>query len=395
MRESLEIAQNPQSDSHSLDQLANSPDAAVRRAVAKNPNTSIATCLKLDAEFPNDPALFVRAASNPNTPPELLQVLFRKYRHVVVSAISQNPHTPTPILEGLGQSDNLVMQGYLIHNPSSPTSVIERLAATHNPKWQTAITAHPNVSPLARDIINFMNGGTKPAIAILERLAQDTRKPLRCLVATFPQTPSSILAILAQDTDKEVFLKVAQHPNLTAPQLEALTKKIVTAHQQWLKSSSVIDLTWGETFHAIVQHPNITAKALASLAELKHDQQYETDEAIRKIIEHPLTPAKTLTMFAETLRLDALANAKGWALGLNTNTPTEALEIMIEKHLAGRHFNSNRALFKILANPNMSPQRIEHIVANSSPSAALRQVLLQNPQTPEHIRQQLSNQKEP
>ena len=122
----MKVASNPGTPPFLLESLATDTDMMVREAVAANRYTPPETLTSLA----KDVRRYVRrnVAANQNTPPAALESLATYHDYYVPRYLAGNPSTPASVLEAFAQSKDYTMRAIVANNPSAPLSVLEVLA---------------------------------------------------------------------------------------------------------------------------------------------------------------------------------------------------------------------------------------------------------------------------
>jgi len=279
-------------------------------------------------------------AWHPNTPVEVLEKWANESE--LRKGVAYNSSTPAEILAQLAADDDDQIQASVAQNPSTPAIVLEQLA--NNPIHDLLLAKHPN-TPLA--VLEI----------VIERLAMDQRLSVRKYVAKHPRTPAKILTQWAKK-NPELHPWIAQNPNTPTDILEELLQKSLL-----------------EVREAVAQNPN-TASGI--LLQLSKDRQPKVRQSVAK---NPHTPGHIL----ESLTIDLYC---GTILSQNPNTPATALE-----RLAAR--SGIYDLF-LVRHPNILPRTLVKVLERLARnlSSSIRIYVARHPCTPQHILEELSQDKE-
>ena len=263
-----------------LAEMAQSPDWQQYQTAARHPDTPVHILEELFNNSEKDLAL-THLASNPSTPPELLEKLADRTNGYgdIGREVAANPSTPVSLLEKLADSNfhNAVHQGVAC-NPMTPPFLLERLA--HKPNMAGYVYATIAQNP-------------NTPVRVLEYLVQadNARAPQwLAVIANNPKTPKNlVLQILSKFEAMGHFsLTVGQAswPNnlLVSPRfLEVLLHKaeedLKTGWHKQHKDSAISQMV------AIARHPHTPESVLRQLL-------LETEEhSIRlAIAANPQTP---------------------------------------------------------------------------------------------------------
>ncbi|MBD2612657.1 hypothetical protein H6G94_15490 [Nostoc punctiforme FACHB-252] len=263
-----------------LEKLSSHPRIEIREAVARNPNTSTKTLLKLGKEFPeaiianpifnlllleNPESHFVRLslARSTTTSEDVIVRLSKIEDEEILCAVAENPKTSLDILEQLVEEPPLFYDDEnadesdfdrlfiaIAHNPNTCESLFHQLADTGSTSVQIAIAQNPKApSSLLTKFADWRNFSMHKALArnpqapieILEKLAGENEKEIREMVKNHPNVSKTAIAIihfmegkpgtsiellekLASDKRASVRLLVASHPSTPAKILEKLAQ---------------------------------------------------------------------------------------------------------------------------------------------------------------------------
>ena len=147
------------------------------------------------ARFAADPHLSVRehAASHPNLPPGLLDILVLDKWHHVRAAVAANPSCGARLLEILADDTVPLVNTAAAANPDTPSATLEKLASHDMHTVRAAAAANPSLN--AR---------------LVSELAQDPKSEVRAAVAARPRLPADTVAVLCQDPEPEVAAAAAR-----------------------------------------------------------------------------------------------------------------------------------------------------------------------------------------
>lgn len=169
---------SPQTPAAELARLAQAPDAAVRAAVARHPNTPAGLLAELGAEFPGEvlgnPALPLLRLAEPG--------LLTRWPARTLEALTGQPAAPDWLLRLAAAHVRIEVQLAVAVRPALPDDVLTALA--RSPFWTV------------REIV-----ARKPELApgLLAALARDLDYGVRLSVAGRSDLPPEVYARLRQD----------------------------------------------------------------------------------------------------------------------------------------------------------------------------------------------------
>lgn len=221
-------------------------DREICWAVANNINTPISVLEKLATWFPerdefsaaeDGDLVHIGVAINPNTPPHVLEQLSHHHRTLVRKKVAQHPNTSVSVLERLINDNHKKVVLEVAKNPNISLSkalllkiqsLLEYLAGEYDQYDQNLIfltqedrgllddiTNHPHVPESAMQIIDAIDNKPGVPIAILEKLAQDSRYYVRKKLAKNTHLPAYLMESLAEDQQPEVRREIAK--NIATP----------------------------------------------------------------------------------------------------------------------------------------------------------------------------------
>ncbi len=372
-----ELATSPATLADVLRQLACHKNARVRYEVGRNPRVPTDTKLQLMADCEEIPGLgSVRSAlaSNPDTPPNILESLAKENYSNVREKVAQNPNTPLSILQELTMDKNgevacvasqiikLRQSSYGVLDFSKESiKVAEILETYQRPDWNK----------------NWSNRGHAASnpntpIFLLEELAKDKEEMIRQGVASNPQTPIHILEQLAQDDSRHVRNAIAC--NIRTP-INIVFKQL--ARDSWASRRIAAQMSsqdYGSTevddigdilaeesaspieviLQRLIQEGKEASRVYLAcrvdlsadlLIQLARSSEYKVREAIAR---NSRTPSEGLIYLADDKQFKIRL-----ALAQNPNTPGVLLE-----ELAKDSESSVRD--KAMQNLNLSKDAIEH-----------------------------------
>jgi hypothetical protein len=331
----IALARSTKSDENTLTQLSKIKDEEILCAVAQNPKTPLRILEELTdklisnyhgGEYPDEfncQNILGAIAQNPQVTESLLIKLSNVNSDFINFLIAENPKVSASLLDRFADYKNSRMHQIILQNDKTLATTLEKLAGEESSVTREMVRCHPNVSELAKQIINFMEEKPGTPIELLENLAADPRHSVRRLVAIHPKTSARILEKLAQDSNcnindpyHHVLYGAARNINASSTVLEIFSKFLVEKNKILYSSSQ----TYTMDAINLVEHHNVTEKVLRILLSMKHC------DVIRKIASSPKTPRNILVEIAN-IQLDHRTDYffQEW-LARNPNTPAEALE---------------------------------------------------------------------
>jgi hypothetical protein len=128
--EHLIYADNPDTSSEVLKQLASSKDPYVRYGVAHSTNTPPEVLKQLASD--KAPSVRSGVAYNTNTPPEVLKQLASDKALSVRSGVACNTNTPPDVLKQLASDKALSVRSGVAYNRNTPPDVVQQLATDYD-----------------------------------------------------------------------------------------------------------------------------------------------------------------------------------------------------------------------------------------------------------------------
>lgn len=240
-KEGAAQAENASPDA--LAKFASDPDPAIRLAVAANTATPEEIVERLAAD--DDPAVRhvtnhvlvhvwdhnddedLRAASNPDTPPDEMIKLGRYGSPEVQERVAKNPSAPAAALDAMvvdriGDPSAWYMNRLVAEHLNASQETLVRLAGDANEDVREQVAANLNTSQetllrLAGDPNRYVRGrvaeSPNASKRALEVLADDVEPWVRGQVAANSNTPKATLALLADDYEPVVYEAAAANPN--------------------------------------------------------------------------------------------------------------------------------------------------------------------------------------
>jgi hypothetical protein len=353
------LAQNPASPSDLLEKLVEHPDPEVHELVVLNPNTPAALLFSLGQRFPK------QLMKNPMFPLLLLESpnLYAEMPEQTLAGLLAQDGTPEPLLEWASGHKSDFIRLAVAHNQAASGGLLRRLSFDREPSIRRAVSAHP-----------------KTPLEVLARLSNDASQEIRQLIARNPRTPPYALAILLGDTSPEV-RKYTLH-NASTPSLMIQSMQRAGASDDFMRLYGPPDLAISEDAllylsrggpkarELAARHPNVTEALLSLLGK------DDSPEVRRAVAQHPRASAALLAKLASDPDHDVR-----WFVARNPGTSQDTLR---------RLSSEERIAWSVASNPQTPPEFLREL--SSHRGEFLRECLRQNPNTPEDVRQKLSDE---
>lgn len=297
-----------------LAELAEIPDEAVQRALAKNWHTPPEILNKLSSSCDLDTCVAV--ASNPSSHASILKKLAgSKGDSLVIVRIAKNPNTPTALLDELAvgmDKRSAHFRAVIANSLNAPAMLLEKLAEDKFVFTRAMVARNSNT----------------PA-ATLEKLSRDagfiwvSRRKfcIKQLVAANPNTPAKVLSMLAGDEDCWVRASVTENPNTP-----------LSVREQLVEDGDIMG-----DMSELAKHRNIPITLQKKALEQLAGSKYPTDRIIAARKRN--TPVAMLIKLLEdkdiSVRVAAADNPSmpsallvnpSHAIAKDTETPIEVLE---------------------------------------------------------------------
>ncbi|MDY6804465.1 MAG: HEAT repeat domain-containing protein [Cyanobacteriota bacterium] len=378
----LEAAENPETPTPVLEELAGDVEFPVRLAVRHNPNCPTETIAEVE-----DKEAF---ASNWETDPQQLAELGESRWSWVRLAVAQNPSAPPQVLEKLAENGFYPIQLAVARNPSSPTAALEKLIEIDEQSIWEALAKHPNAS--ARILLELLpdrddrsyekeycekiilERANLPA-AVIEGLLEKSNRYYGIL-----KQPNVTLAILKKIAARGASLAdIASHPSADATLLEELAKK----------EDARVRL-------AVAQNLN----APMELRERLYEELVAggSEGICREIAADPNTPIFVLERIGQgVFYLNSRHREIALALAANPNTPGSFLEWLKTKLTWSEVCRDWGLRLALTFNPTIpASQRQEYLeeAVASGGESQRAEALAKHPQTPTSILERLSDRGE-
>ena len=232
IKQIIKQAQDKNTSSEILAQLAISKDKITRQYIASNPNTPIKLLKKLSQEFPEE------IMSNPVFDLLLIEESDNAW---IKLTLAQSSTTPIETLVKLSKCDDYGIRAAVAGNSITPLSVLDSLLARADSKRFPArifgvIAQNPNTTAEMLDKIVRAGGGfcvpvydailenPKVSIATLERLANHQSVSIEDKVFKHPKITENFLKRLSFSSYSNVREVVAEHQKTSYSAIYRLTK---------------------------------------------------------------------------------------------------------------------------------------------------------------------------
>lgn len=353
------VAAHSTTEERILEQLVEDEEAAVRQAVASNPNLPPVLVWTVAEECPaavlSNPARQVWEMENPG--------LLHEVPLDALKALLKSEQAPTQWLRWGSTHEDGVVRRAVAANPSTPAEILESLAGDEEVQVRRRVSRHANAPTAVLDLL--MTAGSRPDLTgrTGERpgpLSAEERKRLlelgpygRILVVGHPDTPAEKLRELAEHGGEAVRYAVASNSTAPAKVLETL-----------------IDDAESGLRKTIANNPAAPTPMLERLAA-------DGNPDVRaEVISHSRSPTDLLNLMTRAgSRLDLSGRSEG--------TPEPLTESERQRLLDAGPFG--REL--VAAHPETPPETLRQLAARNSPS--LRAAIVEHPAPPKDVQETL------
>ena len=213
----VSIARHPQASAELLDSLDISLAPSLQTALCFNPNTGLSQLNRLLAVA--SPVECKAMAKNPNANGDFLGKLWRQCEDLYLWAeIVAHPNCPRYLLDQAIASADVLLRRKAASNIS--LGKIERIGLLSDTDASVRVAALRHLGSGSLHLVAETASRVKRELArkagldetLMQRLAEDSDKWVRCWIARNPATPISLLEILAADIQPEVRRGVARNP---------------------------------------------------------------------------------------------------------------------------------------------------------------------------------------
>lgn len=437
----LSLARSSTTSEETLEKLAATEDEDIFCAIAKNINTPIIVLEKLTDWCPpsiredgceyqylyeHGSNVHFAVATNPKTPPYLLQKLAIHKNHLVRKQVAKAFNILPQFLDKLATvlhghflpeiNENLVefidklagemYQKILIENDKIVENKLPGLEEleldieTYR-GITSALLEYQNASEKIIEIARFIEQQAGTPVDFLELMATHNYLEVRQLVADHPLTPSHILEKLAKDTDPLIVQCIASHPNASSTVLEKLAYSLGL---KWQKNNKFCQNHYNNYYHYdknelkvildLIKNPLISNKALLDLANI------ETFQTMRAIAALPNVSADVLNKLTNHVEKEKSEDERNFSLKINVkeilvtnlNTPANIIEDffkLIQIDFKQPDYRKRSRLCAIAGHPNTPVELLKQLAENEV--EWVRSSVASNPKTPIDILNQLAN----
>jgi len=270
------VAGNPRALPHTLTRLNDDPSPAVRKALLRNPNLPVAVLLARLAGGSTD--VRVTLAGNEATPPDVFWQLAQEDNDDIRSAIAYNKAAPARVLEYLweNQGPDRKRNSALAHHPNTSEELMGRIAADTEPHAMGYLLDHPAITPaLFRQLLALM---TAPKAKQYLAYSHSKKRPDWFYDALLDDGDPDVLGSLAhqRDTPETVLVELARRAPLTEKSFDHLTHALVSNNtvpqavlETLVANRTEADATEGAPwwYATLAAHPHVTPALLATVLE--------------------------------------------------------------------------------------------------------------------------------
>lgn len=406
----IAVANNPNVSEKILDYLMNEKQVLVRVGIALNPNTSDDRLKKVANSFteysPDVMVNFVskmRQAQNKNTPPEILAQLANKNESMPIRrAVARNPNTSEETLFSLKKDEQSVVID-VANNPNASNKLLDSFFSC--PNRDAARKASWNLKMRQKIIQQAQSENTTSKT--LARLASDKSMVVRQSVANNPNTPLETLEtetlkklvrefpqeivahpifdiLIIENPDVSLSLKISifRHPNL-AEKIKKLDLSTI---------GMILDLLILESPKRIETFKKKAANKCDASERVLNYLKNDRDREIRMAIaNNPNTSEKIL----DRLKSDRDINVRLIVAG-NSNTSINTLTELAnspDNNIASKAQCNLKVKTKAIQqakNEDTSPKLLTQLASNKS--KVVRQFVASNPNAPIGILRKLGQE---
>ena len=360
-------AGNAQADPALLDQLAHDADEKVRKNVAGNPRALPHTLSRLNDD--PSPAVRKRLLRNPSVPVAVLLARLAGGSTEVRHTLAGNEATPPETLWELAQEENDDIRSAIAYNKAAPARVLEYLWENQGPerKRNSALANHPNTSE-----------------DLMGRIAADTEPHAMGYLLDHPAiTPALFRRLLALMTAPKAKQYLAYGHGKPRP--------------DWFYDALLADND-PDVLNSLAHQRETPAPVLTELARRAPLSEKSFDHLTYSLVNNNTAPLAVLeTLVAGRTEQDATEGAPWWyaTLAAHPHVTPALLATVLEaalvyqrrypyRRLSTRRFDTWLAL---LNNPLLPTELLPHFAEH--PAREVRYALLQRPDCPPELRQQM------
>jgi hypothetical protein len=352
----LSIARSSTISAKACETLLKDDDYAILCAIGENPATPVNILEELvhnppqlDEDDSSCDELFACIARNRNIPSKLLIELFNHRLDCINIGLAENPNTPIDCLDKLAIRRNPAVYRALLRNPNTPSSALEVLAEEIQlDDIKLAVKSHPNTSATVTQITDFIEGKPGTTVNILEKLANSKNTNTKALVAEHPRTSLSAFMKLLKDVDRNVRINAVNNPFLPEKALEQfIWHQLPQEYTEWGQYNS--GSAWYDFHKTIAKHPNLNSELIEHFVAFLIGVNFHDQFLLSLLVNNKKILPNTLTELVryhdESARMPEIVS--------NTNAPSEAIGIAIEKVSTSRNPNDFLIMQELLMHPNV------------------------------------------
>ena len=195
-------------------------------------------------------AIQVAVASNPNTPTDILKMLYQEKDIFVCLVLATNPQVPIDILRNLATEENYLERRYILNLKNEPISKVKLKPIKKNfSQHYYSIATDSMYKVNALSMQSSLARNTSTPINILERLVPTKSHHMQKLLVTNPSSTLFILKKLPNSNIKEVKDTTLHRIHSTYQNIAANLETSTEQLQNMLKHQDI------EVRLAVTQHP--------------------------------------------------------------------------------------------------------------------------------------------
>jgi hypothetical protein len=234
-------------------------------------------------KHPNTPAHLLEKVAFNGGVPELLQAIAQNSststktlvsmakictNSLILRNIAANPNTPIEVLNQFAASPSLLVRSGVASNPVAPLQILERLSADEKSNVRAEVAQNQGIP-----------------LSMIEHLATDPDLAVQHALLKNPKTSQAVLEKFFDSTNEKVCVDLARHPNTPTEIVEQLAGSL----------AKTVRLT-------VIQRSDLNEKILEIAAEITFDliEEYNVDDhdILAEIAKHPQTPVQLLYFLA-------------------------------------------------------------------------------------------------
>ncbi|WP_186538662.1 HEAT repeat domain-containing protein, partial [Dulcicalothrix desertica] len=294
----------------------------------------------------------------PSTPIDILQQLADSQDEQDRREVASHKHTPASILAQLAIDESKLVRREVAGNPNTAVSILEQLALDEEQEVRRAIGSNSNTS--ISILLQFINENND--------VSDEAANNLNKQILYNPDIPATLLQQLSEVQSQEITIAVGRHPNTPVSILEQLAE-----NQNWKVRLSVAQnpSTPVTTRERLLQDENIYVRsgAASNISDINHSEQSTVVESLvrdvapkvlKKYAQHSTpTLSRLITFFHPQTPTQYLAKnfrspiwLNRYAIAQNPSTPRHIVQKLTEdgNHVVRNAAMSNLAQYPILTN---------------------------------------------